>query len=138
MNAAPNSRLQPDVARCVSASRVPYHFASRATRLKRRSVRRTNHMLKALRRWLNGPSSASLHDVDPSAAAGRPRCSLCGRELENAPDELSLDCGGDCWGCVGEIEADMGYEPSLLRVREESARGLRPGWVERANGQRES
>ena len=58
------------------------------------------------------------------------KCLICGRELENPSDPLSTDCGGDCWGCIGEIEAEMGYEPSLAQVRAEFARGLRPGWVE--------
>ncbi|MDM0059003.1 hypothetical protein [Variovorax fucosicus] len=48
-------------------------------------------------------------------------------------DELSLDCGGDCWGCVGEIEAAMGDEDSLAKVRDESFRGLRPGWIDQLN-----
>jgi hypothetical protein len=41
-----------------------------------------------------------------------------------------MDCGGDCWACIGEIEADMGDEYSLATVREEFAKGLRPGWVD--------
>ena len=45
-------------------------------------------------------------------------------------DPLSIDCGGDCWGCVGEIEANMGHEPSLEKVRQEFELGLRPGWAE--------
>ncbi|QDQ25506.1 hypothetical protein FNU76_03570 [Chitinimonas arctica] len=53
-------------------------------------------------------------------------CSICKRFLEHPGDPLSVDCGGDCWGCVGEIEAQMGHEPSLAKVREEFARGLRP------------
>jgi len=57
-------------------------------------------------------------------------CSICGRALENPDDPLSANCGGDCWGCIGEIEAHAGYEPSLAQVRSEFARGLRPGWVE--------
>lgn len=57
-------------------------------------------------------------------------CSICGRELDQKDDPLSSDCGGDCWGCVGEIEADMGYEPSLAQVRKEFAEGLRPGWID--------
>lgn len=55
-------------------------------------------------------------------------CRICGRELGREDDPLSLDCGGDCWGCIGEIEAETGSESSLARVREEAAQGLRPGW----------
>lgn len=33
-------------------------------------------------------------------------CSLCGRRLSVAGDPLSIDCGGDCWGCMSEIEAE--------------------------------
>ena len=55
---------------------------------------------------------------------------ICGRKLEQKDDPLSIDCGGDCWGCIGEIEADMGDEYSLAKVRDEFARGLRPCWVD--------
>ena len=60
----------------------------------------------------------------------RDTCGICGRKLDQNDDPLSVDCGGDCWGCIGEIEADMGDEYLLAIVREEFARGLRPGWVE--------
>ena len=33
-------------------------------------------------------------------------CNLCKREM-NTSDPLSNDCGGDCWGCISEIEADF-------------------------------
>jgi hypothetical protein len=58
------------------------------------------------------------------------KCKTCGRTLDHLGDPLSLDCGGDCWGCVGEIEAELGFEPSLAKVRVEAANGLRPGWIE--------
>jgi hypothetical protein len=58
------------------------------------------------------------------------KCSICKRQLDVPDDELSGDCGGDCWGCIGAIEAELGYEPSLNMVREEAARGLRPEWTE--------
>lgn len=57
-------------------------------------------------------------------------CGICGRKLDQKDDPLSLDCGGDCWSCIGEIEADMGDEYSLAKVREEFAKGLRSGWVD--------
>ena len=53
-------------------------------------------------------------------------CATCGRRLNVPGDELSGDCGGDCWGCIGEIEADVGWEPSLSMVMDEWRRGLRP------------
>jgi hypothetical protein len=56
------------------------------------------------------------------------KCTICGRALNNQTDELSLDCGGDCWGCVGEFEANAGDDAALAKVREEAARGLRPNW----------
>jgi hypothetical protein len=59
------------------------------------------------------------------------KCTICKRELNVNNDPLSIDCGGDCWGCVGEFEADMGYEPSLIKVRKEFEMGLRPTWIER-------
>ncbi|WP_377154390.1 hypothetical protein ACFJIX_20685 [Roseateles sp. UC29_93] len=58
------------------------------------------------------------------------KCKLCDRLLGQPDDPLSTDCGGDCWGCVGEIEARMGDPQSLDKVRDESARGLRPSWTD--------
>jgi hypothetical protein len=50
---------------------------------------------------------------------------MCGRHLSSEEDPLSGDCGGDCWGCVGFIEAEIGYEPSQEAVRREIEAGLR-------------
>jgi hypothetical protein len=52
-------------------------------------------------------------------------CSFCGRILSVASDLLSGDCGGDCWGCVGKIEADAGYAPSIACIRKEIENGWR-------------
>ena len=60
-------------------------------------------------------------------------CNICRRTLDCENDPLSADCGGDCWGCIGEIEADMGCEYSLRKVREEYSSGLRPGWIPSPN-----
>jgi hypothetical protein len=60
-------------------------------------------------------------------------CGICKRVLDISADPLSIDCGGDCWGCVGEIEADMGWPESLVQVRKESEAGLRPDWIDTAN-----
>jgi hypothetical protein len=38
------------------------------------------------------------------------RCHLCGRPLNNSHDPFSLDCGGDCLGCMLEIEQKMGWK----------------------------
>ena len=57
------------------------------------------------------------------------KCGICGREFNNIIDPLSVDCGGDCWGCIGEIEADMGDKESLAKVRKEFELGLRPNWA---------
>jgi hypothetical protein len=57
-------------------------------------------------------------------------CAICGRKLDQNDNPLSLDCGGDCWGCIGDIEAGMGRESSLAKVRQEFAEGLRPEWVD--------
>ena len=46
------------------------------------------------------------------------KCQICERALDQAADPLSIDCGGDCWGCIGEMEAEMGDEHSLQRVWE--------------------
>jgi len=55
-------------------------------------------------------------------------CRICSRPLGVTEDLLSLDCGGDCWGCVGEIEADSGFGPSFEKVLDEWRQGLRPDW----------
>jgi hypothetical protein len=46
------------------------------------------------------------------------KCGICGRPLDRPDDPLSLDCGGDCWSCIGEIEGDpeYGYPPNIRRV----------------------
>lgn len=62
-------------------------------------------------------------------------CQICGRVLNQVDETLSQDCGGDCWGCVGEIEAEAGWPPSLDQVRREHALGLRPGWRDPQNTQ---
>lgn len=49
------------------------------------------------------------------------KCKVCRRALGQSGDPLSLDCGGDCWGCVGETEAELGFEPSKAKVRDEAA-----------------
>lgn len=56
---------------------------------------------------------------------GHPRCTLCGRPLDVATDPLSTDCGGDCWGCMGAIEAEGGDRESRAKVGAEIAAGLR-------------
>lgn len=55
------------------------------------------------------------------------RCGLCGRVLSQEDDPLSGDCGGDCWGCIGQIEAEMGWQQSIDFFNREVDRGLRPG-----------
>jgi len=58
-------------------------------------------------------------------------CQICGRVFDNPADPLSTNCGGDCWGCVGEFEAVAGGWPdSLAQVRKEFDTGLRPGWID--------
>ena len=57
-------------------------------------------------------------------------CGMCQRKLSQSDDPLSVDCGGDCWGCIGEIEAEMGDAVALEKVRREFLLGLRPGWEE--------
>jgi hypothetical protein len=53
---------------------------------------------------------------------------MCGRPLDVDADPLSGDCGGDCWGCVGWVEAEMfGAEdnPSVEMIRKEIEWGWR-------------
>jgi hypothetical protein len=52
-------------------------------------------------------------------------CRMCQRPLGVEADPLSGDCGGDCWGCIASIEADMGWEPSVEFVDLEIQAGLR-------------
>lgn len=52
-------------------------------------------------------------------------CATCGRPLGLADDPLSTDCGGDCWGCVGQIEADGGEDYAFRKVSAEIAAGFR-------------
>lgn len=55
-------------------------------------------------------------------------CSLCGRALASEGDPLSDDCGGDCWGRIGEIEAETGHPLSQELLLAEWQQGLRPDW----------
>lgn len=54
-------------------------------------------------------------------------CATCRRELDVEGDPLSSDCGGDCWGCVGETEASLGYVPSIEKCNAEIDAGYRSG-----------
>ncbi len=49
-------------------------------------------------------------------------CSICGRTLDVLGDADSVDCGGDCWGCIREVEAQMGYRAGLTEVEAGHAR----------------
>lgn len=46
-------------------------------------------------------------------------------QRDQKDNPLLLDCAGGCWGCIGQIEEDMGYEYFLPNVKEEFAKGLR-------------
>ena len=46
-------------------------------------------------------------------------CQICNRPLNTPNDPLSLDCGGDCWGCIGQIEAESEHKPSIEAVLQE-------------------
>jgi hypothetical protein len=54
-------------------------------------------------------------------------CVTCKRTLNVPEDPLSTDCGGECWGCVGQTEAEMGYAPSIEKYNDEIDAGYRPG-----------
>lgn len=54
---------------------------------------------------LHGVSSDELPPVgDGCDVCAPPRCLTCGRLLNQPDDPKSLDCGGDCRGCIDEIE----------------------------------
>lgn len=38
---------------------------------------------------------------------------------------MSGDASGDCWGCIGKIEADEGWQPSVENVQKEIEKGWR-------------
>ena len=66
------------------------------------------------------PVPRGRHDgVVPQAIRDRP---------EVAAGSLPGHRGGDCWGCIGEIEGDpeYGYPPAIRKVQREIASGLRP------------
>lgn len=54
-------------------------------------------------------------------------CGICGRPLNIDADPMSGDCGGDCWGCIGEFEArgEPQDSPSVGYVADEIAKGWR-------------
>jgi hypothetical protein len=45
-------------------------------------------------------------------------------------DPLSGDCGGDCWGCIGLIEAQMGGDPEENISTALVAKEVKWGWRE--------
>ncbi len=54
--------------------------------------------------------------------SGRTRCSICQRLLDQQHDPLSVDCGGDCLGCM--IWVETGEKPDGVPHHELTA------WVE--------
>lgn len=53
------------------------------------------------------------------------RCGICSRLLNSEQDPLSGDTGGDCWGCMGKIEADFGEETTASFIKDEIEEGWR-------------
>ncbi len=57
--------------------------------------------------WLTMTSKRTTHDrmtMEPAARC----CLMCGCKLNVVGNPMSADAGGDCWGCIGMIEADGG------------------------------
>jgi hypothetical protein len=52
---------------------------------------------------------------------------MCGRALDEPGVTLSADCGGDCQGCIAQIEAEGGDPDALARMDHEIRTGLRRG-----------
>ncbi len=50
-------------------------------------------------------------------------CGICRRTLDQPGDSDSVDCGGDCWGCVKEAENNAGVPMTIEEevVNRESA-----------------
>lgn len=61
---------------------------------------------------------------------------MCGRALKLAEEceagDPAMDCGGDCWGCVGPIEAEMSAAlgPIEDRIAEYGRRRVTPDGTE--------
>ncbi len=62
---------------------------------------------------------------NPLSRADQFHCTICGRILNVKADPMSADSGGDCWGCIGEIEAQMGHAMSDGFVKKEIVWGWR-------------
>jgi hypothetical protein len=43
----------------------------------------------------------------PTDTAEPRLCLICRRQLDVEGEPLSADTGGDCWGCISEIEVGM-------------------------------
>ena len=88
---------------------------------------RTEELLDLLSR-LRSDHDGQVPEQDGTEENGMTKgaCQRCGRTLNVAGDPMSRDCGGECWGCIGQIEADGGYAPSVAQVEAERAEGLRP------------
>jgi hypothetical protein len=86
--------------------------------------KKTKHAPAPIR---TSPSANKADEAVVPANADIRRCSICSRRLRVPEDPLSVDCGGDCWGCVGEIEAELGWPPAVTLVEQEYASGIRSG-----------
>lgn len=45
-------------------------------------------------------------------------CKICNRILNRSSDPLSPDCGGDCFGCILDVERDEQKEFSMSSLRD--------------------
>lgn len=76
----------------------------------------------------------------PCYAMTAHHCSICNRLLDREDDPLSLDCGGDCYGCIIEAE-DGAPAPDLpqeelrawIEARAERERAFYEDAIRRAN-----
>ncbi|AYG60017.1 hypothetical protein CCGE525_15260 [Rhizobium jaguaris] len=59
------------------------------------------------------------------------RCAMCKRQLDLEGDPLSGNTGGDCWGCVGHMEAFCGGDPQENISIGFVAKEIEWGWRER-------
>ena len=126
------TRLRYTVTRLVNGS-----FESGITRLPYGDARTQAQYMECLQELLPMiPDLAyqlrrhSAQRADMSIAIRSKFCAVCGRALDTQSDPMSVDCGGDCWGCIGKLEAELGDEDSIARVNQEIAAGLRnpDGW----------
>jgi hypothetical protein len=67
-----------------------------------------SRLLRRISQPFSQPQPPTATEREGPASPPEPRlCLICRRQIDVAGEPLSADTGGDCWGCVSEIEAGM-------------------------------